>query len=414
MQFKGQMQPSPPIFDSDGVYIQSFDADHNDDVVSTSRSNLSYRSKQLSAIMNNLTVSSYRKAKIMTKSSYSQEKRVECELQLKTLGLKSSLPSIEFQSPIFSHWGSGWLLKKYDVNSGNKILINNYHKVSLVTYDTSQLSYFIKSDILSDVDVFATCVVFHANCPDNLLYYYDLKGDAIGMYDYVKSAQIDSIALNGPQVTSLKSIGNLVAVGSNNKVLVYDIRCNRQAYKIQLQGEKFNPVTNIEVHDNRLLVASKSSVDLVCVRKNGIRQTISKTEGESSAGINKAKFCVNDSNKAVVGQVGGRSLHIYDIDDLASAPKTIELNKKLLSMDTDAQSGEISTIEGSSKLCLNFYSQKFGNILDSIRIDDETIDFELNKNKESCICFSDSKCSIYNLELSPIEVAKNIDIPTFD
>ena len=408
-------KPKTSIFDSETIFIQSFDADHNDEIVSTSRSNFSHKSKHLSAIMNNLTVSSYKKVTNVAKSHFSTHNRQECQFQLQSLKIKSNTPAIEFQSSIFSHWSSGWLLKKHDVDSTNKILINKYHKVSLITYDTFQYNYVLKADLLSNTDIFASCVAFHANCPDNLLYYYDLKSDSVGMFDYNKSILIDSIQMHNHQVTAVKAINNLVCVGGNNKVLVYDLRCNRQAYEIRLKGDKFNPVTGIEVNGDQVLIASKSSIDIGCVKKNGLVYTINRDNKENKNGISKAKFYVNDSNnKIVIGQVGSRFIQIHDTNDLKANPNIIELNKKLLSLDTNNKEGEICVIEGSSNLKLNFYSEKFGKVLDSIDIDNSTVDFELNKDKESCICFSDKKCAIYSFRVGPVEIADNIEIPKYE
>lgn len=415
MQFKHNIQTKTPIFDSETVFIQSFDADHDNDIVSTSRSYLSQKSKHLSAIMNNLTVSSYRKIKNIKNSSFSNEKRAECEFALKNLKIKSNTPSIEFESTIFNHWTSGWLLKKHDVDSNNKILVNNYHKVSLITYNTSSFNYNFKNDLLADFNIFSSCVSFHKYYPNTLFYFYDLKTDSVGLFDYTKSALIDDIHLNHQQVTVIKSIANLISIGSNNKVLVYDIRCNRQASNAELNGCMFNPVTGIEVIDNSMLITSKDGVQLFDVRKNGVVSIVSDNEGENVGGIKKAKFYCNDNGrKVVIGQIGSKSLEIYDTSGAVGNKSVINLGKRLLCMDTNDKDGEICVIEGSSKLKLNFYSFKFGRVLDSIDIDDDIVDFELNRDRENCICFSDKKCSIYNFRFNEIEVSDNIEVPLYE
>lgn len=415
MQFKHEPQPAVPIFDSGNVFIQSFDAEHINDVVSTSRSNISQKSKHLSAMMNSLTVSSYKRIKNMVKSGFALHRNGDDRSGATKLRIKSNTPAIEFESTIFNHWASGWLLKKFDVDSNNNILVNNYHKVSLITYEPNQFNYVFKADLLADIDVFTTSVTFHSIYPDSLLYYYDLKGDRVGLYDYVKGIAIDDIKLRGFQVSALKSVGNLVAVGCNNKVLLYDVRCGGLASDIQIEGDHFNPVTGIEVDDSQILISSKSSVVIANLKKNGGLMRIDQIEGGCTNGIRKAKFYIDDNcRKVVMGLVGTTSLEIHDIDNLSEDPRVIELNKRMLGLDTNTKDGEICVVEGSTKLKLNFYSLKFGKMIDSIELSNDTIDFELNRSKDACVCFSDRKCSIYSFGMTSLDVAENIDIPAYE
>ena len=113
----------------------------------------------------------------------------------------------------------------------------------------------------------------------------------------------------------------------------------------------------------------------------------------------------------VVGQIGERPLAIHKADSKGEKVKTIKLQHKLLNFSSNPRQGEICVLEGSDKILMNYYSYKYKKPVDSIELGADTLDFDLNKNKSSCIVLRDGACSIYSYNFDEDYFVNEFDYP---
>lgn len=382
---------------TDEIFIQSFDKNHNDEVISTSKSNISKKSEKEKQIVENLTELSIKRLKKINKKFSDSKSAHLLKRELNDLDLKSKSPHIFIQASCLDKIKNGWLLKKFDFNSKNKMILNNYSSLALINYDTNSLKFSINQELVNNERIFNS-FCFN-DLSDNLLIYDVFKSDTFNLIDYEKKEIIQEIyKISNHPTTALICKNNLLLQGTDhNELAIYDIRSSENIFNNceNLDNKNFSPILKIQAKENYFISSEKDKIKIYDIRKmeNFLKIKTKKTL-EHQKGITLHHFWKD--KKIFHTNIGSKILNLYDLK--TGEKKEFNLQRKILTFEINQKTNEIITLEGSNHLQLVFYSLKNGilKITDKIQPHQDCFTFEFNKDYSSIISVGSKAISVYN------------------
>lgn len=382
---------------TDDIFFQSFDKNNLDEVISTSKSNISKKSQKEKQIVENLTDLSVKKLKAINKKFSDTRSAHLLKRELKDLDLKSKSPHIYIQASCLDQIKNGWLLKKFDFNSKNKMILNNFSSLALVNYDTNVLKFSINQELFTDQRIFNS-FCFN-DLSDNLLIYDVFKSDILHLIDYEKKEIIQEIVkVSDSPTTSLICKNNLILQGTvYNELAIYDIRSSENIFVNIKNSDKkiFNPILKIQAKENYFISSEKDKIKIYDIRKmENFLEIKSEKVIDHKKGINLHHFW--KEKKIFYSNIGSKILNLYDLK--TEENKQFNLQRKILTFEINHKTNEIITLEGSNHLQLVFYTLKNGvlKITDKIQPEQDCFTFEFNKDYSSIISVGSKAISVYN------------------
>ena len=388
-------QPTNPD-QEDRMFHQSFEENDLKDRLSSYKSTVSRQSNQKSLILKNMTP--FSKSVYIRSQKHSDPNNSETQ----SCRFKSTTPHVTLKSARFESLENGWLFKKFDTNSSNKALLNNFSELSLLSYDTDKLEFRYKPEMLKKLNDFFSAVSLFGDFKANLFACSCFSNKSIRLEDLEKEKNISVTKSDlESQITTLKAGVNLLDFGTCEGVVGFvDTRSGKKCFEKTINGAgEFNAVLNLDRHDNMLLWAARQSVGVLDIRKIGGEFVLDVSNVSQSNGVNRALFLPRKQGLAVaVCQVGTKSVRIFDIKRGQFESEVLRTKRKILGMTVNPEDGEIACLEGSEIMGVGFYGIQNLEERDRIGMPEDMLEVRFNSSGDCLVAFGTKACQVYCFE----------------
>lgn len=380
----------PPTEDEAPMLHQNFDCDDLADRLSSHRSALSKRSQQRSAILKSVTPSS-KSALVGGRSQTSTQGPPD--------RFKSNAPHVSLNCARFESLEQGWLFKKFDTNASNKALINGFDQVALFAYDTRQLDFQFRPELLRGLFDFFSAVALFGDSKPNLFAVSCFSDKSLRLEDLEKLKNVSVVPTKlDSQVTTINARNSLIDAGTCDSVVaVFDIRSGKRCLSRTLPGaSEFNPVVSMERSENLLACSTRDGTCLLDVRNIGGQFLVEQQAVNGDSGVNVARFVrAADELQLAVTQIGSKTVRLFDTRRSLLTDKTLKTKRKILSFAFNRRDNEIAVLEGSEKPSVTFFDADSLALSDQLAASPDCIDIKFSADSNSLITFGTKACQVY-------------------
>lgn len=350
-----------------------------DDLLSTSKSSISRQSQ----IKEKLTCSS----------------RTQL-LKRKFKKLRSETPHIDVSFPLLKDLEYGFLNQKSSTNRNKMILLNAIKEVSLLTYDTSDLSFSLQKRVIDAHEQFFSAAEFMSEHNSSLIALSTFDSNKIALFDIERSkALAEFSARYDPKQESISRLCsgfNTICLGTTEgRVEMIDIRLGESVFFNQLNG----PVGSLEVCDKNVLACSLNTLMLFDLRENIIFGNYVENSISVGEGIFTAHFNACKSGKQIMcSQVGAKKPKFFNYN-LQKLSSPLKAQTSILCATPSPLTNEVAVLEPHSNyvdLVVNFYSQSSGKMRDSIKMSQDCYQIMYDQTGENLICLGSKSLRIHS------------------